>query len=68
MVGKPARELRPPEEVARFEKFVAHPIIHGDAGNWTHRRKDGTDFTVHIRYYAIQYNGRAARFVILTPL
>lgn len=50
-----------------FEKYVAQTIIHGDAGNWTHKRKDGTNFTVNIRYHAIEYNGRRARFVIVTP-
>ena len=68
MVGKSARELRPVEEIARFEKFVAHEVIHGDAGTWTHKRKDGTTFSVNIRYHAIQYNGRQARFVIATPV
>ncbi len=44
MIGMSARELRPTEEVARFEKYVAHDVIHGDAGIWTHKRKDGTTF------------------------
>jgi hypothetical protein len=64
----PARELRPPEEVDRFEKFVAQKVIRGDAGTWTHRRKDGTNFTVKIRYHALEYNGSRARFVIVTLL
>jgi PAS domain S-box-containing protein len=68
MVGMSARELRPLEEVPRFEKYVTHDVIHGDAGNWVHKRKDGTTFAVHIRYHAIQYNSRRARFVIVTPV
>src|SRR5258707_13003759 len=68
MVGKSAKELRPAEEVARFEKFVTHDVIHGDAGSWMHKRKDGTPFPVNIRYHAIQYNGCRARFVIVTPV
>ena len=68
MIGISARDLRPVEEVARFEKFVAHDVIHGDAGTWTHKRKDGTTFPVNIRYHAIQYNGCRARFVIVTPV
>jgi PAS domain S-box-containing protein len=68
MVGKSARELRPNEEIARFEKYVGHHVIHGDAGTWTHKRKDGTTFLVNIRYHGIQYNGRRARFVIVTPV
>jgi PAS domain S-box-containing protein len=68
MVGMSAKELRPTEEVARFEKYVTHDVIHGDAGNWMHKRKDGSIFPVRIRYHAIQYNGCSARFVIVIPV
>jgi PAS domain S-box-containing protein len=68
MIGMSARELRPTEEVARFEKYVAHDVIHGDAGTWTHKRKDGTTFSVNIRYHAIEYNNCRARFMIVTPV
>jgi PAS domain S-box-containing protein len=68
MVGKSARELHPAEEVGRFERFIAQEIIHGDAGTWTHKRKDGTNFTVNIRNHAIEYNGCRARFVIVIPV
>jgi PAS domain S-box-containing protein len=68
MVGISAKELRPTEEVARFEKYVTHDVIYGDAGTWTHKRKDGTTFSVNIRYHGIQYNGCRARFVIVTPV
>lgn len=68
MLGKSAWELCPIEEVTRFEKVVAQELIHGDAGNWTHKRKDGTTFTVNIRYHAIEYTGCRARFVIVTPV
>jgi PAS domain S-box-containing protein len=68
MIGMSARELRPTEEVPRFEKYVAHEVIHGDAGTWTHKRKDGTTFTVNIRYHAIEYNKCRARFVIVTAI
>jgi PAS domain S-box-containing protein len=67
LVGRSAKDLRPAEEVDRFEKFVAQKVIQGDAGTWTHRRKDGTSFPVNIRYHAIEYNRRRARFVIVTP-
>ncbi len=39
-----------------IRKYVTHDVIDGDAGNWVHKRKDGTTFAVHIRYHAIQYN------------
>ena len=68
MIGKLARELRPTEEIERFETFVSREVIQGDAGSWTHKRKDGTTFTVNIRYHGIEYNGRRARFVIATPV
>lgn len=68
IVGMSAKELRPTEEVARFEKYVAHHVIHGDAGKWMHKRKDGTIFPVNIRYHAIQYNGCRARFVIVIQI
>ncbi|MGC2696584.1 MAG: PAS domain S-box protein [Candidatus Angelobacter sp.] len=68
MIGMSAKELRPVEEVGRFEKYVAHEVIHGNAGTWTHKRKDGTTFAVNIRYHAIQYKGCRARFVIVTPM
>jgi hypothetical protein len=68
MVGMSAKELRPSEEVGWFEKYVGHDVIHGEAGSWTHKRKDGTTFSVNIRYHGIQYNGCRARFVIVTPV
>lgn len=68
LIGKSAPELRPTEEIERFERFVAQEIIQGDAGAWMHKRKDGTTFVVNIRYHAIEYNGHRARFVIVAPV
>ena len=68
MIGKSANELRPTEEIERFQKFIAANALRGDVGTWTHRRKDGTTFLVNIRYHSITYNGHAARFVIVIPV
>ena len=68
MIGMSATGLRPIEEVERFRRYVSQKIIHGDAGHWTHKRKDGNTFLVNIRYHAIEYNNRNARFVIVVPV
>jgi PAS domain S-box-containing protein len=67
LIGKPGQELRPADEVSRFEKYLAQEMIYGDAGAWVHKKKDGTTVRVNIRYHAIEYAGRKARFIIVTP-
>src|SRR5215471_6272738 len=51
IIGRLATELRPSEEIERFQKFIAENLMQGDVGTWIHKRKDGTTFPVNIRYH-----------------
>ncbi|HEU4763936.1 MAG TPA: PAS domain S-box protein, partial [Gemmatimonadales bacterium] len=61
-----ARTLRPPEDVAAFERYVAEN--GGDlarsgavsAGVWRHRRRDGTVLDVDITWARLKFRGRDA--------
>ncbi|HTS75784.1 MAG TPA: PAS domain S-box protein [Bryobacteraceae bacterium] len=60
-----SRDIRPPEDVARFEAFIAQrTVTHPrSSGVWRHRRKDGTLFFVDIIAYPTVYGNRPAEIV-----
>lgn len=59
------RDIRPVEDVHRLLTDVAKPWPPLNfAGEWRHRRKDGTVFPVEIFSYALAYDGRNARLVV----
>ncbi|MEO8103699.1 MAG: PAS domain S-box protein [Betaproteobacteria bacterium] len=58
------RDIRPPEDVARLEESIpAEGVTQMGAGQWRHRRKDGTLIQVEINSHDVMLNGRRARFV-----
>lgn len=61
--------LRPPEEAARLRQNLESTYSSGNpslqkSGLWIHRKKDGTLIDVEITSHAIEFNGRACRFVL----
>jgi PAS domain S-box-containing protein len=58
-----ATDIRPPGEVSRFRAYVESGADEIDAGEWLHRRKDGTNLWVHIRTHIVEFDGRRARLV-----
>lgn len=63
------RDIRPPEDVPRLLADVAQTTRRLNfAGEWHHRRKDGTVFPVEITSHELVYNGRSARLVIANDL
>ncbi len=60
-----SRDIRPPEDIARFEAFIAQrTVTHPhSSGVWRHRRKDGTVFFVDIVAYPTVYGNRPAEIV-----
>jgi PAS domain S-box-containing protein len=64
-----ATDIRPPEEVARFLTFMNSPspgIQH--AGNWIHRKKNGSLITAEIITHDIYYEGSPARLVLANDI
>lgn len=65
-LGKTVREIRPPEDVPRFEhrlKDAGEGTLY--SGPWTHLRKDGSSIQVEIASHRIQFEGRRARFSLV---
>ncbi len=60
-----ARDIRPTEDVERFEKQTAflQPGIYR-AGIWRHRKKDGTIIQVEITAHDNFYEGKPARLIL----
>ena len=63
------RDVRPPEDVASLER-ITHglPGRYHKTGEWRHRRKDGTVFPVEITSHTVQWEGQAARLVLITDI
>jgi len=60
-----ARDLRPKEEIARFEEKVKDPIGGGgNLGTWRHKKKDGSLIDVEISGHEIIYRDSPARLVL----
>jgi PAS domain S-box-containing protein len=59
------RDIRPPEDLALLENDIrttTQTLNH--AGEWRHRRQDGTVFPVEITSHQLAYNGHQARLVV----
>lgn len=62
-------DVRPPENIpAVLENIAALPSEHRYAGEWEHRKKDGTPIFVEISSQLIDFNGRAARLVLINDV
>ena len=60
------KDIRPPEDVALLEKYLN--AENGDlnhAGEWRHRKKDGTVINVDITANRLTFAGRPAEFVLV---
>ncbi|MCA1565108.1 MAG: PAS domain S-box protein [Acidobacteria bacterium] len=62
-------DVRPPESVpAVLENIASLPTPHREAGEWEHRKKDGTRIFVEISSQLIDFGGRAARLVLINDV
>jgi PAS domain S-box-containing protein len=62
-LGMTLRDIRPPEEVAEFEKVV-RAETRPQGRTWTHRRKDGSPIKAAIWYQDVEFLGRQARMIL----
>ncbi len=62
-------EIRPPEDLAMLSEYVekAGPEIDR-AGEWRHRKKDGTVINVEITSHQLNFAGRRAEFVLANDI
>ena len=60
------RDIRPPEDVPLLEKYINCENRDPDhAGDWRHRKKDGTLMNVNITANRLTFAGRPAEFVLV---
>lgn len=61
-------DIRPANEVKRMRTFVAHLGTQGEhpmhAGDWLHKKKNGTEFWVEVVRHAVVYQGRHCQLVL----
>ena len=59
------RDIRPPEEIAAFDKAILHHQRGlNDAGVWRHRRKDGRVIFADIRVFGYTQDGQQRELVV----
>ncbi|HYK19100.1 MAG TPA: PAS domain S-box protein [Pyrinomonadaceae bacterium] len=59
------RDIRPTEDVKLLENYLAaHSDVIDNAGEWRHRKKDGTLINVDITAHKLNFAGRPAEFVL----
>ncbi|HJR09169.1 MAG TPA: PAS domain S-box protein [Pyrinomonadaceae bacterium] len=62
-------DVRPAENIPAVIKNIASmPAEHRYAGEWEHRKKDGTQIFVDISSQKIDFGGRAARLVLINDV
>jgi PAS domain S-box-containing protein len=60
------KDIRPPEDVKLLEDFLTSEDAGlADAGEWRHRKKDGTVINVEITSNRLTFGGRPAEFVLV---
>ncbi|HWF87415.1 MAG TPA: PAS domain S-box protein, partial [Pyrinomonadaceae bacterium] len=60
------KDIRPPEDVKLLEDYIAAENGEiSNAGEWRHRKKDGTDINVEITSNRLTFGGRNAEFVLV---
>ena len=59
------KDIRPPEDVQLLADYIdsGNPEVH-QAGEWRHRKKDGTIINVEITSNRLNFGGRPAEFVL----
>ena len=59
------KDIRPPEDVQLLSNYLASATAEVDyAGEWRHRKKDGTTIIVEITATRLKFAGRRAEFVL----
>jgi len=62
-------DIRPTEEVSHLLSYLAQPTgLHDAAGEWKHRKKDGTIIDVDVNWHKLDFAGRAAYLVMATDI
>jgi diguanylate cyclase (GGDEF)-like protein/PAS domain S-box-containing protein len=62
-------DVRPPQSIpAMLENIASLPTPHRYAGEWEHRKKDGTPIFVEVSSQQIDFGGRAARLVLVNDV
>jgi PAS domain S-box-containing protein len=62
-------DIRPDEEVRKLREYIAAGNPELDhAGEWRHRKKDGTIINVEITSNRVNFAGRAAEFVLANDI
>jgi PAS domain S-box-containing protein len=59
------KDIRPPEDVKLLENYLASDSGLANAGEWRHRKKDGTVINVEITASRLTFGGRPAEFVLV---
>jgi PAS domain S-box-containing protein len=62
------KDIRPPEDVQLLEKYLNSENAHPDAGEWRHRKKDGSIINVDITANRLTFGGRPAEFVLVRDI
>jgi PAS domain S-box-containing protein len=63
------KDIRPAEDIKLLEQYLATGNPELDhAGEWRHRRKDGTTINVEITSNRLHFAGRAAEFVLVNDI
>jgi two-component system cell cycle sensor histidine kinase/response regulator CckA len=63
------KELRPPADAAAAIAYIDRmPLSYHNAGIWTHRRKDGTDFKVETAAHSVFFEGRQGTVVVANDI
>jgi PAS domain S-box-containing protein len=63
------RDIRPHEETARVEAFIAGGVPNRSrSGPWTHRTRDGRRLPVEVVSQAVEFEGRPARLTVINDL
>lgn len=60
------KDIRPPEDIQLLENYLANDSNEvSNAGEWRHRKKDGTVINVDITSSRLTFGGRPAEFVLV---
>src|SRR5215216_3051167 len=63
------RDIRPPEDVKLLENYLSSTAAEVDhAGEWRHRKKDGSIINVEITASRLTFGGRPAEFVLVQDI
>jgi PAS domain S-box-containing protein len=61
-------DLYPDEDKPRIAELAARLHGHANAGEWRHRRRDGSFITIVAHSHDLEYQGRSARVAVMTDI